>query len=184
MNSSKLGVKGFRSVAQLLQKEGSSLRCLDLTSTDMDDDMAVIVADSLKCNTLLESLYMGGNNNISERGCRAFLKLLNDVSSIESTYSSNHTLTQFLWGYEFNEERHRAFFRLESGLSLSLPNSTDATVKEMKTYIDLAVDINRKNGGKSHAAGRAKVIGKSIEQQQTNGTLSSAGRQILLWQHF
>lgn len=37
--------------------------------------------------------YLDLGNNITEKGFVAFLKLVVDISSIENTYNSNHTLT-------------------------------------------------------------------------------------------
>ena len=58
----------------------------------LDDDEAEIIAASLKHNTELKQLNMI-QNSITTRGCRAFLKLVNDISSIENTYNCNHTLS-------------------------------------------------------------------------------------------
>ena len=78
-------------LANIFQKERSSLSCLDLQSSGIEDEEAEILANSLKQNNKLKCIYLA-ENNITERGWRAFLKLLNDASSIKSTYNSNHTL--------------------------------------------------------------------------------------------
>ena len=91
LNGNNIGRDGCNVVSNLLQKEDSSLIELDLVSTGMGDDEAEIIASSLKHNTNLQQLHLG-NNNIRQRGGKAFLKLLNDISSIESTYKSNHSL--------------------------------------------------------------------------------------------
>ena len=88
-----IGREGCIIIANLLQKEASTLKNLYLDSTDMGDEGAEILANSLKHNTKLELLDLE-LNNIGERGKGAFLKLLNDISSIESTYNSNHTLIE------------------------------------------------------------------------------------------
>ena len=58
----------------------------------MGDEEAELLVTSLKHNTKLECITLAHNEGITERGYVAFLKLLNDVSSIKSTYRSNHTL--------------------------------------------------------------------------------------------
>ena len=78
-------------LSRLLQKEDSTLTNLFLIGMSLDDDEAEIIASSLKHNTKLEQLNMI-QNSITTRGCRAFLKLVNDISSIENTYNCNHTL--------------------------------------------------------------------------------------------
>ena len=64
-----------------------------LDGTGVGDKGAEIIATSLKHNIKLTCLGLRDDGKISEKGQGALLKLLNDVSSIESTYNSNHTLT-------------------------------------------------------------------------------------------
>jgi len=89
----KIGREGCIILSNLLQKEGTTLKYLDLDNTSIDDEGAEMLAASLKSNTKLKTLYLS-RNNIALRGVKAFLKVLVDVSSIESTYISNHTLTE------------------------------------------------------------------------------------------
>ena len=143
LRNNNIGNEGCRSIAKLLQKDDSRLSDLYLSSTDMGDEEAEILANSLKSNASLETLYLDQINDIKEQGHRAFLKLLNDVSSIERTYNSNHTLT-----------------------TLILPYSSNATICEMQRHIDFAAEINKSNEGNSHAAGRAKVIQTQLNSQK------------------
>ena len=145
LSNNNIGREGCRSIANLLQKEGSSLRELYLESNGLGCDEAEMLADSLKYNTSLTKLYLGGNA-IKEEGyraflklVRAFLKLLNNASSIDSTYTSNHTLKKLL-----------------------LPSTPTATTREMHKHINSAIQINKGNEGNSHAAGRAKVIATQL----------------------
>ena len=91
LDYNEIGNAGIVIVSSILQKE-SRLTTLNLSNTDIDDEGAELLADSLKHNTTLEYLSLNSNNGITEIGCIAFLKLVNDVSSIKNTYSSNHTL--------------------------------------------------------------------------------------------
>ena len=134
LTKNKIGVEGCRLIAKLLQNDESCMTKLSLTSNNVGDEGAELLADSLKCNTSLTDLYLRGND-FGERGFRAFLKLLNDVSSIEGTYNSNYTLTY-----------------------LSLPDSYNATVREMRGHVNSAITINSKHRGNPRAAGRTKVI--------------------------
>ena len=95
LESNKIGREGCIVISNLLQNEESRLEILDLDSNDIDDEGAEILAASLKHNNTLSSLYLRGNN-IKEKGRLAFLKLLNDVSSIDSTFNSNHTLVEII----------------------------------------------------------------------------------------
>jgi len=78
-------------LSNILQQEGTTLTKLHLHSTDIDDEDIEILANSLKRNTTLTNLCLTGNK-ITDIGYRTILELLNDVSSIENTYNSNHTL--------------------------------------------------------------------------------------------
>jgi len=91
LTRNNIGREGIMTLSNLLQQEGSTLTKLHLMATGMGDEEAEIIASSLIQNTKLEELNLL-ENNITERGCLAFFKLLNDVSSIENTYNSNHTL--------------------------------------------------------------------------------------------
>lgn len=91
--NNNIGRDGCIAISKLLQKEGSTLTRLGLDSTGVGDEEAEILATSLKHNTKLEHLDLE-NNSIGERGYGAFLGLLNDISSIESTCASNHTLAE------------------------------------------------------------------------------------------
>jgi len=93
LSHNNIGRKGIIVLSNILQQEGSTLTKLYLESTGIGDEGIEILATSLKYNTSLTILGLGGNT-IREMGCKAILKLLNDVSSIEKTYNSNHTLIQ------------------------------------------------------------------------------------------
>ena len=84
-----IGREGCITLSNLLQQEGSTLNCLYLRDTDIDDQGAEIIAKSLQENTKLGVLHV---SNMTGKGLGVFLKLLVDVSSIDKTYNSNHTL--------------------------------------------------------------------------------------------
>ena len=130
--------EGIISLSNQLQKGGSTLKVLDLDNTGIDDEGAEILAASLKHNTKLEALTLRGSN-ITEKGHRAFLCLLNDVSSIENTYKSNHTLA---W--------------------CNLVNNPQIGVAGQ---IYSAIQMNKNNSTSRHAAGRAKVIKYQLNSQ-------------------
>ena len=91
-----IGIDGCRTIANLLQNEDSRLETLNLDNTginNISDEGIEILVNSLKNNTTLTTLYLR-QNVINRRGYQAILKLLIDVSSIENTYTSNHTLEE------------------------------------------------------------------------------------------
>ena len=137
LGENNISREGCITIANLLQQEGSNLIHLDLDGAVMGDGEAELLATSLENNTKLNTLYLQGNN-ITERGCKAFLKRLVDVSSIKNTYSSNHTLTNF-W------------------------IKRDKTT--MIGHINSAVQLNKLNQSSRHSAGRAKVIRYQLNSQ-------------------
>ena len=76
----------------------------------------------------------------------AFLKLVNDVSSLDSTYNSNHTLE-----------------------TLFLPSTSNATIQEMHNHINAAISINKMHRRNSHAAGQAKAVETQLNSQKRIG---------------
>jgi len=94
--SNNIGIDGCRTIANLLQNEDSRLETLNLDNTginNISDEGVELLVNSLKNNTTLRTLYLR-QNVINRRGYQAILKLLIDVSSIENTYTSNHTLEE------------------------------------------------------------------------------------------
>ena len=144
----KIGKDGCITIANLLQKEGSNLTCLGLGS-GIDDEGAEIIAAALKRNKILTNLYMNGNL-LKERGYRALLKLLNDLSSIKSTYYSNHTLTSI----NFN----------------NVPDHGSPTLLDIMKHIQLATTINTRPRF-AHITnipfhpGRTKVINTQLDSK-------------------
>lgn len=88
----KIGREGCIILSKLLQKNDSKLKHLYLQCTGIVDEGAEILAAALKHNTKLQTLDLD-ENFITDRGGNAILKALVDVSSIESTYKSNKTLS-------------------------------------------------------------------------------------------
>ncbi|KAL9187159.1 hypothetical protein ACHAXT_010879 [Thalassiosira profunda] len=142
LSHNELGADGCRSIAKLLKNKKSSLRQLYLRANQVGDEEAEILAESLQQNTSLINLQLEnvvGFNKLREAGCKAFLKLLNDISSVEGTGKSNHSLTQL-------------------GLpSLGYRNETKE-IRDIKILIDGALSINKRHKGKSHEAAREKII--------------------------
>ena len=131
-----MGKEGCKSLAKMLQNPRSCLNSLELDGNDMGGEAAEIIANSLKNNTTLEKLELGGYY-LDEVGKRAFLKVLNDVSSIERTYKSNHTLSKLL-----------------------CPRYVETP--DTWKHIFSVISINEQNPGNSHAAGRSKVIATQL----------------------
>ena len=133
LSGNNIGREGCRTILNLL----SNFDYLDLSDTDMGDEEFQLLATSLENNTKLRTFDLRGND-IAERGYKAFLKLIFDVSSIENMYKSNHTLR-----------------------ALYLPVCSSG--QEFKHITDSIFDINSNS---SHAAGRAKVIKYQLNSKE------------------
>ena len=136
--NNKLGEGGFLALANLLRRKECSLKDLRIRSTGMNDRHVKIIVDSLGSNTMLEALDVT-ENEIGPGGLVSFLKLLNDVSSMDRAGNSNCMLKY-----------------LHISASESHPNACKKS-EEVSQCIKDALAINR--GHKApHAAGRDKVL--------------------------
>ena len=83
---------GIQPLTRLLDRDDSNLSVLHLTSTNLNDTEVEQLVQSLKSNTKLKELSLAGTQQFGQDGKRALLKLLLDISSLDNTISSNHTL--------------------------------------------------------------------------------------------
>ena len=125
-----INANGCHELAKLLQGGDSTLKDLYLRGNTIDDEGIAILVAALQNNTSLTALSLRGNDAISKQGKVSLLRLVCNISSIESTLQSNHTLRD-LW------------FK---------------TDEEIQRHIDIAVRINNRNDYNQEAAGREKVI--------------------------
>jgi hypothetical protein len=120
-------------IANLLQREGASLRRLDLNHNDICDEGAEYVVASLNHNNALDNLRLN-DDRLTERGCLAFLKLLIDVSSIESTFNSNHTL-RYLYLSE-TASTMNAIWHIDDALRINRSGQNSARLKVIDYQLD------------------------------------------------
>ena len=140
-SNNNIGREGCTTLANILENERSSLSYLSLEDTGMGDEEAELLATSLENNTKMQKLEL---SNIAERGCKAFLKLLVDASSIESTYNSNHALK-----------------------CLPLYSSGQGVSVRTTELVESAIQINKSNNS-PHSAGRMKVIKYQLNSKNRN----------------
>ena len=85
---------GWSAMANLLQNTNSSLRSLDLTNNyeyNINDEVIISFASALVINNTLECLQVDFHE-ITTKGWAALVHVLCNKSSLESIYTSNHTL--------------------------------------------------------------------------------------------
>ena len=97
----ELGREGCEALQYLLRNENSRLKHLSLFRNQFDEGCCRILAEGLKDNSSLETMYIGDNGANDERepitpnGWEHFLHLVCDDSSIQRTYLSNHVIHDF-----------------------------------------------------------------------------------------
>eukprot|EP00986_Skeletonema_menzelii_P001458 scaffold387_cov136-Skeletonema_menzelii.AAC.1 len=100
-----INADGCRGLVKLLQGGDSTLEALYLNNNQIDDEGVGILVNSLQNDSSLTQLDLVGNSGISFQGEMMLLKLVNDISSIEATLRSNHTLT-YLHGLDEQIQMH------------------------------------------------------------------------------
>ena len=129
-----------RELVKLLQRGDATLNLLALGNNKIDDEGVAILVGALINNTSLTSLYVNGNDGISRHGNIMLLELVNDISSIEATLLSNHTLE---WIYvtldeveslnavvEIQQQIHKA-----TRINANFPNEERAAAKVIRTQL-------------------------------------------------
>lgn len=142
-DNSNIGADGCSSVASLLRSSGS-LKKFYLNRCNIGDEGVQIIAESLLVNNTSLCYLELETNNIRRKGLTALLKLLNNVETIQATYSSNHVLK---W--------------------ISLKGNPSQS-HETTHYIESALKLNQqydKEEYHRHDVGRAKVIQSQLQSQ-------------------
>jgi len=152
LSGNSIGREGFITLSNLLQQESVTLKHLYLQNVGIGDEEAELLATSLKHNTKLDYLIMT-NNNFTERGKGAFLKLLLDASSIENTYNSNHTLNKLC--VQSRDATTPTGYKTPIGIREG----------EIERQILLVINFMNKKNTNSEAIGRAKVIQYQLNSQ-------------------
>ena len=133
----------------MLKGGNATLQSLSLDGNEIDDEGVEVLVDALKNNTSLTYIYLLENDGISVEGMKLFLRLVNDISSIDATLQSNHTLQSIYVGGT---------------------NTDDMTAEYIQLHIGDAGRINREFENDLDRVGREKII-------QTQ--LNSSKRKVL-----
>eukprot|EP00986_Skeletonema_menzelii_P006179 scaffold2334_cov138-Skeletonema_menzelii.AAC.7 len=148
-----INADGCRELAKLLQGGDSTLEHLNLADNKIDDEGVEMLVDALENNTSLTLLDLEENDGISKNGLAALLKLVNDISTIEATLRSNHTLqTIYITAISDAEDiLNRLYFEWWES-----PDDESTDDEEIRDCIDDATRINSRTSGNLEAAGREK----------------------------
>ena len=125
--------KGLRTFTRLLQPS-SKVTTLDLGMNEFSDEVVNDFVDMLANNSTLTTLHIGGDE-ITDRSWAALSHALCDETSIENTYSSNHSLHTL---EKFGRRNARALIPDHLSTLLRLNKSQDkASVRRRKVLIHL-----------------------------------------------
>jgi hypothetical protein len=89
---SNLGREGCLEVAKVLKNRKQTLKKVILRFYKIDDEVIQSLAEALKGNDVLDSLFLNDNADITSVGWDYIAEAVCNTSSIEATYLSNHTL--------------------------------------------------------------------------------------------
>eukprot|EP00984_Skeletonema_dohrnii_P016092 scaffold7070_cov73-Skeletonema_dohrnii-CCMP3373.AAC.1 len=131
LSGNNINADGCQEIVKLLQRENSTITEIHLERNKIDNEGVAILVDALRNNTSLTTLFLK-DNMMAIEGAKLFLQLVNDVSSIEATLQSNHTLKRIIVDYggddqDLNERIQRHLYNalkinaLNANSSWSLP---------------------------------------------------------------
>jgi hypothetical protein len=129
LRASDCTANGLRTFTRLLQPS-SKVTTLDLGRNRFNDEVINDFANVVANNSTLTTLHIGGDE-ITDRSWAALSHALCDESSIENTYSSNHTLYTL---EKFDDVRAEIPDNLSSLLHLN-KNQDKASVRRQKILI-------------------------------------------------
>ena len=87
----RIGNTGCHALATLLEDPNSNIQTLDLDENQISNEGATAIANSLVNNTKIQTLELQ-SNPFDQSAIDIFCRVLCNKSSVNDTYSSNHTL--------------------------------------------------------------------------------------------
>ena len=124
----RINADGCRGLAEMLKGGDSTLTTLHLQKNKIDDEGVEILVNTLEKNESLKTLYLNENDGISIRGEIMLLKAVNDISSIEATLRSNHTLAHV--SYTGNDNNVRKHIDMAARINRMYTNLSKKVVRE------------------------------------------------------
>eukprot|EP00984_Skeletonema_dohrnii_P013690 scaffold5689_cov122-Skeletonema_dohrnii-CCMP3373.AAC.4 len=153
LRDNSINADGCREVAKFLQGRNSSLTQLNLGCNKIGDEGVAILASALQNNAILKELWIDDSvEDITMEGLKMLLKMVNDMTRINGTLQSNHTL-QYL------------------DLSPYKVDDTDL----IRQQIEFALGINAKNENNPAAAGKEKVIQTQLNSDKRSELCQQLG---------
>jgi len=105
LDHNRISNVGCQALATLLEDPNCQIHTLRLNYNIIDNEGANTLAKSLVNNTKLKKLELGLSEFEQSQVENAFSRVLCDTTSINATYSSNHTLTKLSVGVGYEDPR-------------------------------------------------------------------------------
>jgi len=116
LRGNNIGMQGCTEIAKLLSDPESNLIEVSLANNNIDNECVKILSNALMNNKKLIILCLDRNPDITRNGLDIIENLLCNTSSINATYSSNHTLVLL--------ESESYILQIKSGLRNLLGNNS------------------------------------------------------------
>lgn len=154
LGSNSIKTAGCGDLAKLLQRQDMTLKTLLLNDNDICNEGAMMLANALRTNKHLSILDLRCNPNITEEGHKSFLSVVNDISSIQNTLASNHTLAAVTFG-------NRLLLEFDDGEEMLINVDIDSATL---SHLNDALEINALHS--CEKAGRKKIINTQLDIHQ------------------
>eukprot|EP00984_Skeletonema_dohrnii_P020850 scaffold10274_cov88-Skeletonema_dohrnii-CCMP3373.AAC.2 len=115
------------------------LKELDLQNNRLDDSDAVLIANALRSNTTLRTLYISENDRVGAVGDAVLSLALCDVSSLNSVADSNHSCSIETNNFSGNDDEDREINRAEK--IYGLLSSRNKTMSNVQDFGDIDVKL-------------------------------------------
>ena len=134
--SNNVGRSGCTALGNLLKQPTCKLEEMNLDSCGIDNEGLTILANGLVGNNTLKRIILNENTSINVEGWEALSTVLCDMSTVETTYLSNHTLEDI--GIHANPGR-----KVASLLYMNRNQSKSAVAREkiLRYYLYTNVDL-------------------------------------------
>ena len=105
LNNNSIGNNGCEALATLLRHPNCNLQEIQISENNIGNEGAITLAGSLANNTKLKKIFLT-DNPIDPSVAGIFCNLLCNTTSIDSIYSSNHTLCGLHFGWSIGSVGH------------------------------------------------------------------------------
>ena len=120
IRNNRIGNEGCQTLATLLTDPNTGLSTLNLAGNGIGSEGVITIANSLASNTKLKELALYDNPIDTTMAQNTFISLLCNATSINDTYSSNHTLDSISLGrVDRSEHQFIWLLQMNSGMNKS-----------------------------------------------------------------